>query len=178
MTAFAQKSIDQEWSFADCKPSDTAKWTHAYHRYPAKFIPQLVEKLFDEYLHGPTASVNDPFMGSGTTVVSAVSRGYYASGTDINRIAFLIAAAKARPVDPQHLEKKLGDFFAQLAFLGQESKNCASAHSDIEPLVPAKHLERIRYWFSEGNIVKLGQIYRIMSQEEDDTIKNYLLVFS
>jgi len=45
---FDAKSIDKDWSFADCKPSDTGKWTHNYHRYPAKFIPQLVEKLIDE----------------------------------------------------------------------------------------------------------------------------------
>ena len=175
LTVFSQKPIDEEWSFADCKPSDTAKWTHAYHRYPAKFIPQLVEKLFDEYLHGPMASVNDPFMGSGTTVVSAISRGYYASGTDINRIAFLIAAVKARPLDPQHLEKKLGYFFDQLAILDQE-KNYALSGRDVEPLVPERHLERIKYWFSEENIIKLGQIHRLISREEDHTIKNYLLV--
>ncbi len=42
---FKSKAIDKEWSFEECKPSDTGKWTHDYHRYPAKFIPQLVERL-------------------------------------------------------------------------------------------------------------------------------------
>ena len=41
---FKRIKVDKAWSFAEYKPSDTAKWTHCYHRYPAKFIPQLVEK--------------------------------------------------------------------------------------------------------------------------------------
>ena len=47
---FNTKEIDTDWSFIEYKPSDTGKWTHNYHRYPAKFIPQLVEKLIDEYI--------------------------------------------------------------------------------------------------------------------------------
>ena len=87
---FDAKKIDEGWSFAGCKPSDTGKWSHSYHRYPAKFIPQLVEKLFDEYITNSEAHVNDPFCGCGTTIVTAISRGSAASGTDINRVAHLI----------------------------------------------------------------------------------------
>ncbi|MCD6570572.1 MAG: hypothetical protein J7L53_07715 [Deltaproteobacteria bacterium] len=36
---FNRKKIDNDWSFIEYKPSDTGKWTHGYHRYPAKFIP-------------------------------------------------------------------------------------------------------------------------------------------
>ncbi|MBI4377967.1 MAG: hypothetical protein HY578_02600 [Nitrospinae bacterium] len=61
---FKFKKIDKEWSFIDYKPSDTSKLTHCYHRYPAKFIPQLGERLFDEYLIGiREPNVNDLFMG-------------------------------------------------------------------------------------------------------------------
>ena len=45
MHQFSTKGVDEDWSFVDYKPSDTGKWTHDYHRYPAKFIPQLVERL-------------------------------------------------------------------------------------------------------------------------------------
>ncbi len=61
---FKSKKIDKEWSFIEYKPSDTSKLTHCYHRYPAKFIPQLVERLMDEYLEGvDKPHVNDLFMG-------------------------------------------------------------------------------------------------------------------
>ena len=53
---FKSTPIDKDWSFIEYKPSDTSKLTHCYHRYPAKFIPQLVEKLMDEYL----TNINEP----------------------------------------------------------------------------------------------------------------------
>ena len=68
----SEKDIDEDWSFENLKPSETGKWTHNYHRYPAKFIPQLVEKLLDEYMVGKDGHIDDPFMGSGTTIVTAI----------------------------------------------------------------------------------------------------------
>jgi hypothetical protein len=63
LNLFKEKGIDEDWTFAEYKPSDTGKWTHSYHRYPAKFIPQLVEKLIDEYITSEDAHIDDPFMG-------------------------------------------------------------------------------------------------------------------
>ena len=107
---FKTKKIDKDWSFAECKPSDTGKWTHNYHRYPAKFIPQLVEKLIDDYISQEEAHINDPFMGCGTTIVTAISRGFKVSGTDINKIAYLITKVKSTPIDPKYLNKKLSNY--------------------------------------------------------------------
>jgi len=58
----------------DSKSSDTGKCTHNYHRYSAKFILQLVEKLLDEYItnNDNNAQINDHFIGSGTTIVTAI----------------------------------------------------------------------------------------------------------
>ncbi len=119
---FNTKKIDRDWSFIGYKPSDTAKWSHGYHRYPAKFIPQLVEKLIDEYITNENAHINDPFMGSGTTIVTAISKGLKASGTDINKIAYLITKVKSTPINQDYLDKKIKDFLSEL-----KSK-------DIEPL--------------------------------------------
>lgn len=85
---FKAKEIDKEWSFAGYKPSETSKMAHCYHRYPAKLIPQLVERLMDEYLSDVyEPHVNDLFMGSGTTLACAITRGYQVSGTDINYLS-------------------------------------------------------------------------------------------
>jgi len=173
---FSHHPPDESWSFAHCKPSETTKWTHSYHRYPAKFIPQLVERLFDEYLPVGDASVNDPFLGSGTTIVSALARGYHASGTDINRIAFLMTSVKCTPIDPRHLESKLGDFLRTIAFLHPQSPQFSYDHLGVEPLIPEKHQARIDYWFREDDKIKLGQILRVISREEDDRIRRFLLL--
>lgn len=98
---FKKTKISHDWSFEGFTPNRTSKLTHCYHRYPAKFIPQLVEKLMDEYLvgYGPF-HVNDLFMGSGTILACAITRGYFASGTDINYSAELITKAKCTPIEP------------------------------------------------------------------------------
>ena len=41
--------IDPSWAFADKTRKDTAYITHGYHRYPAKFIPQIVSRLAEKY---------------------------------------------------------------------------------------------------------------------------------
>jgi DNA modification methylase len=172
--ALSSKLIDKAWSFAGYKPSETGKWTHGYHRYPAKFIPQLVEKLFDEYISDGEAHINDPFCGCGTTIVTAISRGLKASGTDINRIAYLITKVKSTPIEPDYLDEKIGRFLSEISDL--EETQITLWDRDIEPLIPEGHIERINYWFTEDSKAELGKILRIIYEENDETIKDFLLV--
>ena len=105
---FQELPEEDDWSFVEYGPAQTSKLTHCYHRYPAKFIPQLVEKLMDECLcNRQEAQVNDLFMGSGTTIACAIARGYKATGTDINDVAYLMTKAKATPINPKLLEKEV-----------------------------------------------------------------------
>lgn len=46
---FNRTEIDPSWSFSDKTRKDTAYITHGYHRYPAKFIPQVVSRLVERY---------------------------------------------------------------------------------------------------------------------------------
>ena len=39
--AFITLKPREEWSFRDAGRSQTTAFTHDYHRYPAKFIPQI-----------------------------------------------------------------------------------------------------------------------------------------
>ena len=171
---FEQTPIDKMWSFSDCKPSDTGKWTHGYHRYPAKFIPQLVERLMDDYISNGTANVNDPFMGCGTTIVSAISRGFRASGTDINKVAHLVTKAKATPILPDLLKKKVGLFLSKVEHLG--GRGNLFTESQVQPHIPEKHLERIDYWFTEAVRNKLGKILALIRREDDLAVRFFLLV--
>jgi len=174
INCFNTKDVDKDWSFLECKPSDTGKWTHDYHRYPAKFIPQLVERLFDEYISNDDAHINDPFMGCGTTIVSAISRGYMASGTDINKIAYLITKVKSIPIEPGYLRKKIDEFL--LEFLKKQSQ-LTLFNQKIEPLIPLKHIDRINYWFKEEGKNDLGKILRVIySNDYDETIRIFFLV--
>lgn len=171
---FNEKDRDDGWSFAGFKPSDTGKWTHSYHRYPAKFIPQLVEQLINEYILIKNAHINDPFMGCGTTIVTAISRGFKGSGTDINKIAYLITKVKCTAIEPACLDRKIKQLLAKLKFLDGLQKSLF--YEDIEPLIPQKHIERINYWFTEKDKNELGIILRAISDEEDETIRDFFLV--
>ncbi len=171
---FNTKEIDADWSFGDYKPSDTGKWTHNYHRYPAKFIPQLVERLINEYIPHKEAHINDPFMGSGTTIVTAISRGFKASGTDINKIAYLITKVKSTPIEPEYLNKKIEQLLNRLKFLNGTQTTLFD--DKIEPLIPQKHLDRINYWFTEKNKNELGKILRVINEEDDAVIRDFFLV--
>lgn len=171
---FKQTSIDKTWSFSDCKPSDTGKWTHGYHRYPAKFIPQLAERLMDDYITNGTANVNDPFMGCGTTVVSAISRGFHASGTDINQVAHLVTKAKASPIAPDYLERKVKQFLSRI--LPSDDGQDLFDRVWVQPRIPKKHLRRIDYWFPEAVRDELGKILSIIFHEDDSDVQSFLLV--
>lgn len=171
---FEQTSIDKMWSFSNCKPSDTGKWTHGYHRYPAKFIPQLVERLMDDYITNGTANVNDPFMGCGTTVVSAISRGFHASGTDINKVAHLVTKAKASPIAPDYLERKVKQFLSRI--LPSDDEQDLFDRVWVQPHIPKKHLGRIDYWFPESVRDELGKILSVIFHEDDSDVQSFLLV--
>jgi len=170
---FEEKDIDKAWSFAGFKPRDTGKWTHCYHRYPAKFIPQLVEALIQEYISSNNAYINDPFMGSGTTVVTGISKGFKASGTDINGIAYLMTKVKSTPIEPNYLDKKINQILLRVSFLDDKG---IIFTDDIIPLIPERHIERIDYWFDEKNKVKLGKILRVIHEEDDEVIRGFLLI--
>jgi len=43
-TNFDNIAVNPEWCFSDAR--SVQQWTHGYHRYPAKFSPNLVKKLY------------------------------------------------------------------------------------------------------------------------------------
>lgn len=172
LDVFKGINISPDWSFKGLTPSQTAKLTHCYHRYPAKFIPQLVEKLMDEYLlgYGPF-HVNDLFMGSGTTLVCAITRGYFASGTDVNYSAELITRAKCTPIEPVLLKDKVNRFINDLSFL--EEKNLFVSEK-YKPYIPKLKIERIKYWFAPEIMEELGIILARINCEKDENVKRFL----
>jgi hypothetical protein len=176
LNLFKEKAIDEEWTFAEYKPSDTGKWTHSYHRYPAKFIPQLVEKLIDEYITSENAHIDDPFMGCGTTIVTAISEGFKGTGTDINKISALITKVKSTPIEPSYLDGKIKCLLGKLQFLVESQSQNLFPNTNIEPLIPQKNIDRINYWFSEQNKNELGMILRIIYDEKDETIRDFFLI--
>lgn len=141
----ADVDIDPSWAFADKSRRDTSYITHGYHRYPAKFIPQLAARLIQEYSSEGDLVV-DPFCGCGTTIVEAIVLGRKSIGADINPVATLISTAKTCPIEPKIAESYFRKL--QLHLLQYDA-----AKVDRVPSHP-----RIDYWFRPTEQAKLAYL--------------------
>ena len=93
----------EDWSFGNLKRVETSWGPHGYHRYPAKFIPQLARRLIESYSSAGSL-VGDVFVGSATTGVEALRAGRHFWGSDVNPVALLISSAQCTPIQPETLQ--------------------------------------------------------------------------
>ncbi len=166
---------DTSWSFGSLARKDTSYATHGFHKYPAKFIPQLARRCIEEYTEEGDV-VCDPFMGCGTTLVEAAISGRKSIGVDINPVAWLITKAKTTPVNPvrlkEEVEKILGDISV---FIESKKKNQKTLREiKIKPIIPKNG--RIDYWFPLQDVKEeLGTVLGRISDIDDIHIKNFCL---
>jgi len=168
LSLFEKLKLDNSWSFEGLTQGDTNYITHGYHRYPAKFIPQLASCLINDFTKKGDLVV-DPFMGSATSLVEAKVLGRRSVGVDINPVAYLIAEAKVTPINPVELEdvfKKIISNFTDEGTLPLFKKD---SHLDIP-----EH-ERIDYWFKPEEKKKLTLIYTQIKKIKDKNIRNFFL---
>ncbi len=151
---------DKKWSFNNIERSDTSYLTHSYHRYPAKFIPQIVHKLIDTYAPDKSQIICDPFGGCGTTLVEAKVLGYKSIGFDINPIAKLITQTKTTPINPKTLQKQRTKFL--------QAYELASPISHI-------HHQRIEYWFDSDIVKELDKIYFVIRKIKNPNVRRFFL---
>ena len=164
---------DDSWSFKDATRSQTLYLTHSYHKYPAKFIPQLAARLIKENSQAGDL-ICDPFAGSGTTLVEAIVNGRRAYGTDINPIAVLIAKAKTSPIDPDKLQYEVNSLLSYIqGFFRKDSKQSALIDNSIQFPIPNK--ERIDYWFPDKQKHDLALILSRINAIKDKNIRTFLL---
>ena len=157
---FTKVRVDYSWSFSDKTRRDTSYITHGYHRYPAKFIPQIVSRLAERYTKAGDLIV-DPFGGCGTTLVESKVMGRPSVAVDINPVAVLITKAKITPIDPKKIEKVLNFFKKKLDFYSKDTKVKVPEH------------ERIDYWFKPEEKRKLAFIFAEISKIKDQDIRDF-----
>jgi len=108
--------------------------THPFHTYPARLHPATARILVELVGDGapPTATILDPFCGSGTTLVEVRALGRRAIGVDLNPLAVLIARAKTWTVPPKrrHQLEKIGHAIAGATIAAGK----AARRSDASPM--------------------------------------------
>jgi DNA modification methylase len=158
---FDKIPVSPEWCFKNVR--STEQWTHGYHRYPAKFLPNLVQKLIEDYTVKNDV-VADFFAGCGTTLVEAKVHGRKSIGVDINPVAELITKAKINPIEPKKIEDRFNAIVKRLdEYNSKDYKNI-----DIH--------ERIDYWFSKTNKAKIAFLYERILTIRDKSVKDFFLV--
>ncbi|KKT57612.1 MAG: methylase N-4/N-6 domain protein [Parcubacteria group bacterium GW2011_GWC1_45_13] len=158
--AFTTLKPREEWSFRDAGRSQTTAFTHDYHRYPAKFIPQIVRKLIEDYAPSGTQVVCDPFGGCGTTLVEAKMLGHKSIGFDINPVAKLITQTKTTAIKPKTLANTRNKFLK---------------YYENAPSVSYNHHQRINYWFDEPTIQELDKIYFAIKKIKNHNVRRFFL---
>jgi len=149
---------DDSWAFSNLKKKETSYLTHGYHRYPAKFIPQIVKKLMLEYSEKGEV-VLDPFGGCGTTLVEAKLNERKGIGIDVNKVAILIAKTKIKTISSKLLEKKSKVLLTKILKSKVKKNFYDGANS------------RLRYWFKPNQFNKLNLIYEIIQKEKNENIR-------
>lgn len=114
-----------------------ANLTHGLHRFPAKYIPRIPAWAMGEFANRGDV-ILDPFCGSGTTLVEALSRSSQAVGIDLDPLACMITRAKTSALHPSRIEA-----------LGTELRR--SWHGRAQQLYPPMPgLINFSHWFSEN----------------------------
>ena len=160
ISLFKKIKIDPSWAFADKTRTETAYITHGYHRYPAKFIPQVVSRLVEKYTK-PGDLVVDPFGGCGTTLIESKVMGRPSIGVDINPVAVLITKAKKTAVVPYKLEKYFSKLKTRITFFNKNTKIKTPEH------------ERINYWFKLEGKRKLAFLFSEIAKIRNRGVRDF-----
>lgn len=139
-----------DWSFASLKTGETLWGPHGYHRYPAKFIPQLVRRIIDTYSDSGNL-VGDTFVGSATTGIEAIRSGRRFWGSDVNPVALLISQAKCIPLPPAALDTSWKRLLGRLKHVERVGRRLLSVQEkEVIHTIDIAHAsdeERFAYWF-------------------------------
>ena len=120
-------------------------FTHGFHKYPAKFIPQIPKWAIEKHLNGNKGkTILDPFCGSGTTMVESLLSEHNGIGLDIDPFSSLISKVKTTPINLKEL-KEISDWLVTSIRgekKGEFNPDCGT----------------IKHWFSEDALNKLSII--------------------
>lgn len=119
--------IDAElsWSEAQLPQAERTKHVNGLHPYLGKYVPQLVEIFLERHFVAGQC-IYDPFVGSGTTLVSANAFGADAIGCDISAFNCLLSRVKVTSYTLGTLEMGLKAILEEARQVGPAPLNGAS----------------------------------------------------
>jgi tRNA G10 N-methylase Trm11 len=138
-----------DWTFSG---SPTREFTHCYHDYPARMIPQVAGKLLDLYAD-KAILLFDPYCGTGTSLVEAMMRGIDAVGTDLNPLARFITQVKTTIFKTKAIDGQIEIFKRRIT---EPLPKSISIPREIDGI------KRLDFWFRPEVIEKLAYIKSLL----------------
>lgn len=155
---------DADEDFWSSKSRDRRDSAHCLFQYPAMMVPLVQRRLLKLILEARPSiqSMYDPFVGSGTSLVSGMHFALDVYGNDINPLAVLISRVRtARAVEPL-----VGAIVAEVAHEAEADRSVA-IECDFGNLAK---------WFHAEVSVELSRLRRAIRRQEDLWVRRFLWV--
>jgi hypothetical protein len=156
-------------------------------QYPAMMAPAMQADILDALLEADQSirSVLDPFVGAGTVMMQAISRGIDFYGQDINPMSILLCEARSTSLDPLQLREEIDLVLLRVPRHAEADESAVvripNAHKWFQPLVLAALLalaEAIRQCDSQKIRrvlwVALAETVRLASNSRTSTFKLHI----
>ncbi|TIT67481.1 MAG: hypothetical protein E5W90_06120 [Mesorhizobium sp.] len=156
------RSADPDfWSLKDRDRNDSA---HNIFQYPAMMVPKVQRRLLGAVLdvRPGITSIYDPFVGSGTSLVSGMHYGLNAYGNDINPLAVLLSRVRTA----QRIEANVGLIAEQVVVEAE-----ADGKRNIETA-----LKNHKKWFHDEVAQELSRLRRSIRRCRDLWVRRFLWV--
>lgn len=146
------------WSY---KKMARRRGLHGIVRYPAMMVPRMQADILDAAINvlPNLTKVVDPFVGSGTTLVEAISRRIAFEGFDINPLAILVCRSKLLNLTPKTVSRRIASLLQRL----QDDRS-----KYIEVQFPGRDK-----WFGRTACVDLSRIRRAICAEGHQRLRQF-----
>lgn len=157
-----KKLNDQDWSFTN---DDTTYLSHNIHPYPAKYIPQIPNKLI-RFLSLKGERIWDPFGGSGTTALESLLLGRQVLSSDINPISEIIGKAKTTSIVKDE-EDELIQLVEKLRVISESKENIRAKLKDSSKLTKRyiPEITNMDKWFHGHTIGELALLRWLIEEK-------------
>ncbi|MBZ9854064.1 hypothetical protein LB566_09645 [Mesorhizobium sp. CA13] len=144
------------------KDRDRNDSAHNIFQYPAMMVPKVQRRLLGAVLDARPSitSIYDPFVGSGTSLVSGMHYGLNAYGNDINPLAVLLSRVRTA----RRVESGIG-LIAEQVVIGAK----ADRKRNIETALP-NHEK----WFHDEVAEELSRLRRSIRRCDDLWVRRFL----
>jgi DNA modification methylase len=160
--------------------ANTLYYTHGYHPYSAKYIPQIPNRLISIFSK-ENDLILDNFVGSGTTLVESKVLGRNAIGVDINPLACLISKVKTTVMKKTTM-REISHFLISLQsdIVHLRTNTTFSSLEEKKPILDSPVIEKLHpnipKWYHENVIYELVAIKTKINAVRNKEVSDFLLV--